>query len=145
MNSRIQSAGGEGQFIAEVCRLYYVEELSKSEIADQLDISRFKVADLIKLGREHGIVRIDVVDPTESTRDLEERLVADFGLDRAVVSGNTPTTDLAAVGSAAADLLLGEIHDERLPRRPRASTAPRPAASRRRAAGRRRRRGRAAS
>ena len=41
------------------CRRYYLDGASKSEIAAELGISRFKVARLLERARREGIVRID--------------------------------------------------------------------------------------
>jgi len=99
------------RLVTEVCRLHFVDELTKSEIADRLSISRFKVADLIKFGRAHGIVRISIVDSSSSTRELETRLIETYRLEQARVSGPTPSTDLEAVGMVAAGALLDTLRD----------------------------------
>ncbi|MFC8521394.1 MULTISPECIES: sugar-binding transcriptional regulator [Micrococcaceae] len=107
-----QQAGvDENRLIAEVCRLHFIEELPKSEIAERMNMSRFKVADLIRYGRDRGVVRIEITDPSSSVRDLEDRLRDKYSLERVAVSAQTPTTDLNLVGAAAADLLLEELRD----------------------------------
>lgn len=101
----------ERQLIADICRCYFIEEKTKSEIAEQHAISRFKVAELIKVGRELGIVRIGIVDPAQSSSALESRLMEAYSLDQAAISGPAPATDLEAVGAAGADLLLSNLSD----------------------------------
>ncbi|GAA3620106.1 sugar-binding domain-containing protein [Marihabitans asiaticum] len=84
-------------------RMHYLEDRSKTDIAEALDISRFKVARLLGLAREHRIVRIEIED---SAVDLErsDRLAALLGLDRAVVTSGD-------VAVAAADLLSVVLDD----------------------------------
>src|SRR6201988_5521959 len=45
---------------ARVARQFYLEGVSKVEIADQLGISRFRVARLLDSARESGMVRIEI-------------------------------------------------------------------------------------
>jgi DNA-binding transcriptional regulator LsrR (DeoR family) len=92
-----------------VSRMYYVEDLTKSQIGERLGISRFKVARLIDAARERGIVRIYFVDQTSTHARLERELCERFGLRRATVVGTTPGNDLKAVGSACADIVLEEL------------------------------------
>jgi DNA-binding transcriptional regulator LsrR (DeoR family) len=72
---------------AHVARLYFEHDLTKSEIAERLGISRFKVARLLDQARADGIVRVEIDDPVEiqSQSDLSRALEATFDLDLAVV------------------------------------------------------------
>lgn len=106
-----QTGMDENRLVAEVCRLHFIDELPKSEIAERLNMSRFKVADLIRYGRDRGVVRIEISDPSSSVRDLENRLKDKYSLERVAVSALTPTTDLGLVGATASDLLLEELRD----------------------------------
>src|ERR1700739_3331505 len=45
---------------ARVARQFYIEGVSKVDIADQLGISRFRVARLLDSARESGLVRIEI-------------------------------------------------------------------------------------
>lgn len=90
-------------------RMYYVEDLTKSQIGERLGISRFKVARLIDAARDRGIVRIYFVDQTSTHARLERELCERFDLLRATVVGTVPGNDLKAVGSACADLVLEEL------------------------------------
>src|SRR6201992_2221937 len=45
---------------ARVARQFYVEGVSKVDIADRLGISRFRVARLLDSARESGLVRIEI-------------------------------------------------------------------------------------
>ena len=45
---------------ARVARQFYLEGISKVDIADRLGISRFRVARLLDSARESGLVRIEI-------------------------------------------------------------------------------------
>ncbi len=52
---------------ARVARMYYLDDRSKTEIADELSISRFRVARLLDSARRSGLVRIEI-ESTGSSR-----------------------------------------------------------------------------
>jgi DNA-binding transcriptional regulator LsrR (DeoR family) len=94
--------------IAAVARRYYLDGRSKVEIADELGLSRFKVARLLDLARATGLVRIEVADIGAINAELSTRLRAASGLQHAVVvntSDESPATLQHEVGKAAAQLL----------------------------------------
>jgi DNA-binding transcriptional regulator LsrR (DeoR family) len=71
--------------LAEVARLYYVDDLTKQEIGSRLGISRFKVARLLDRAKSDGIVRIHISEPVETLNDLAGEVAQRFDLHRAVV------------------------------------------------------------
>jgi len=73
------------KLITKVCQMYYLQRLSKVEIAEKLHISRFKVARLLERAEKEGIIRIQVVSPSPDMSKLEERLERELGLRAAVV------------------------------------------------------------
>lgn len=79
------SAPQHQRLMVHAARRYYLDDASKVAIAEELDISRFKVARLLEEARDQGIVRIDVVDPGAGCEHLERRLRDAFGLAHAVV------------------------------------------------------------
>lgn len=87
---------------ARACRLFYLEERSKSEIAAELGVSRFKVARLIAAAHERGLVRIEVLEPHRDAAMLAAQLREELGLDEAVV---VPEASIETAGLAAAQLL----------------------------------------
>jgi DNA-binding transcriptional regulator LsrR (DeoR family) len=99
--------------MATVARRYYLEGASKSDIAAELGVSRFKVARLLERARATGLVRIELDAPGEINVDLSVRLRAAHGLRHCVVI-DVPEGDDAllreALGRAAAEL-LSEIVD----------------------------------
>ena len=51
---------------ARVARQFYLEGVSKVDIAERLGISRFRVARLLEAARESGMVRIEIGLPGET-------------------------------------------------------------------------------
>jgi DNA-binding transcriptional regulator LsrR (DeoR family) len=95
---------------ARVARQYYLEGVSKVDIADQLGISRFRVARLLDSAREAGMVRIEIGLPG-GTLDvgLSAELCAAFGLKYAFAF-DFPDQDVLAlrsrIGEAAGQALM---------------------------------------
>ena len=75
----------EQVLLARVARHYYLEDRSKSDIADVLGISRFRVARLIETARREGIVSIRIESPAGYDTELSVALQETFGLRHAVV------------------------------------------------------------
>ncbi|MCJ1707807.1 sugar-binding transcriptional regulator [Microbacterium sp. VKM Ac-2923] len=92
---------------AIVARRYYLDNRQKSEIAEELGLSRFKVARLLDEARESGIVRIHVDVPTDIDLDLGDRVAHRFGIARVLAARSLPDggADDAVVGAAAAQYL----------------------------------------
>ena len=97
-----------------VARLYYMDGLGQSEVARFAKVSQAKVSRLLALAKERGIVRITVADYEPRRRELEEQLVARFGLSSAIVIKATERPDTADLrravghfGAAAVEALLG--------------------------------------
>lgn len=71
--------------IAKICRMYYLDDLSQNEIADNLRISKSAVSRLLKEGRERGIITFHIKEPGDRWSSLEEKLERAFKLKEAVV------------------------------------------------------------
>lgn len=97
---------------ATIARRFYLDGASKSEIAAELGLSRFKVARMLERARNAGLVRIELHYEGELDLDLSVRLGAHFGLRRCLVIDSTEDEGLlrANLGRTAAGL-LGEIID----------------------------------
>jgi DNA-binding transcriptional regulator LsrR (DeoR family) len=93
---------------ATVARRFYFDGESKSDIAEQLGLSRFKVARLLDQARETGLVRIELDYRGELDLDLSVRVAEAYGLRHCVVV-DSPDDDEAVLrgnlGRAAARLL----------------------------------------
>ena len=61
---------GSGRFSDDLLHaaavMYYLEDATQAEVADQLETSRTTVSRLLSAARRRGIVRIDVVEPARS-------------------------------------------------------------------------------
>jgi DNA-binding transcriptional regulator LsrR (DeoR family) len=93
---------------ATVARRFYLEGASKSDIAAEIGVSRFKVARMLDWALETGLVRIELDTRGEINLDLSVSLRAAHGLRHCVVI-DAPEDDDAllrgALGRAAANLL----------------------------------------
>jgi DNA-binding transcriptional regulator LsrR (DeoR family) len=100
---------------ASVARRYYLDGRSKVEIADELGLSRFKVARLLEAARAGGLVRIEITDPGVINIGLSADIQGAFGLRHAVVV-DTPQGDPGTMrrdlGKAAAALLTEIAADD---------------------------------
>lgn len=112
-----QQLGGPAELVllASVARRYYVDNLSKIELADEFAISRFKVARLLETARAVGLVRIEIGWPGYIDVELSGLLQERLELVHAIVV-DTPETNAAALrkdlGGAAAELLEEIVADD---------------------------------
>jgi len=97
---------------ARVARQYYLEGVSKVDIADRLGISRFRVARLLDSARESGLVRIEIGLPGgELDAGLSAELCSAFNLRHAFVF-NYPSDRLhlnQRLGEVAGQVLMDLI------------------------------------
>jgi DNA-binding transcriptional regulator LsrR (DeoR family) len=70
---------------ATAARRFYLDGASKSEIAAELGLSRFKVARMLDWARDSGLVRIELHYEGEIDLDLSARLGTRYGLRRCLV------------------------------------------------------------
>lgn len=67
--------------IQTVARLYYLENMSQTEISNRLNLSKSKVSRLLAKAREDGIVRIQIQSPYDTNiQELEFQLKEKFGI-----------------------------------------------------------------
>src|SRR5205814_5502881 len=77
---------GDSRSTLRVARQFYLEGVSKVDIADRLGISRFRVARLLDSARDAGMVRIEIGLPGGSLdAGLSVELCSAFGLSNAFV------------------------------------------------------------
>ncbi len=94
----------ELRLMTKVARLYYVDRLRQTEIADQLDISQATISRLLKRAQDEQIVRINISAPAGTYADLERQLESVYGLKEAIVVESLPNEKqiMRDLGSAAA-------------------------------------------
>jgi deoxyribonucleoside regulator len=99
--------------LVQVATLYYEENKSQQEIADQMGVSRSLIALYLKRAREQNIVRIQIVNPRDQCEDLALALQEKCGLRSVHVIPN-PSSDelvLRSLGGAAARFLEDHLQD----------------------------------
>jgi DNA-binding transcriptional regulator LsrR (DeoR family) len=97
--------------ISRIARAYYLEGQSRVDIADALDISRFRVARLLEAARRSGIVQIEIHSPGIVNTELSIGLQKEFGLRHAIVL-DMPADDVHALRTQlgrTAGQLMSEI------------------------------------
>jgi DNA-binding transcriptional regulator LsrR (DeoR family) len=102
--------GGPAQLVltASVARRFYLDGRSKVEIAEEFNLSRFKVARLLETALASGLVRIEIDHPGVVDVTLSSELGEAYHLQHAIVVGTMDDDGPALrrhVGKAAADLL----------------------------------------
>ena len=75
----------EGLLIATAAQRYYREGATKVEIAQEMGVSRFKVARMLHDAVELGIVTIDITVPHAVLPEISGQLAEAYGLRRALV------------------------------------------------------------
>lgn len=103
----------EDQLLAELGRLYFLEDVSKVELARRFDLSRFKIARMLAKGRERGIIRIEIHEPSQNLPELADPLRTTLGLPlvRVVESKGSAAQVRDAVALMAAQLLRESLED----------------------------------
>lgn len=108
-NARVQDSS---LLAVQVARLFFERQLTKTEIAQRLGISRFRVARVIDQALADGLVTIQFRDPLPLHPVLGRALEERFGLDLCLVlcgprpTASPPRTELARLAAATLDDLL---------------------------------------
>lgn len=76
----------DAELLTEIAIAYYEHELTQEEIANKFHISRIKVGRLLKKARKEGIVEINVKYHPIFTSQLENKLIEQFGIQRALIA-----------------------------------------------------------
>ena len=75
----------ELRLMTRVARMYYEQDMRQSDIAKQLGLSQATISRVFNRARDEGIVRISVNVPQGVYADMEEELIAAYGLRDAIV------------------------------------------------------------
>ncbi|OJF93800.1 sugar-binding transcriptional regulator [Pararhizobium antarcticum] len=90
--------------------LYYADEMTQSEIAKTLNVSRATIVNYLQEARQRGIVSIRLNTQASSRTQMARGLMARFGLDGALVIPSTDDRDLVRrLGDAGARVLADQI------------------------------------
>lgn len=91
---------GDTRLMLRAAQLYYRLHLTQDEVGRRLGVSRFKVGRLLDRALRESAVRIEIVHPAARIVEIEDAVVAAFGLAAAIV------VDVPAAGSAPDDEAL---------------------------------------
>ena len=112
MNDPASAASGRAQKSSSVRRraawLYHHHQMTQSEIADRLGVSRATVVRMLEDARRRNEVQVRVTEPPDECLALALRLEQKFSLNRVIVAPGTddPTISVAAaLGSYLSDVL----------------------------------------
>lgn len=88
-------------------RRYYIDDVSKVQISEELGVSRFKVARLLQQAKQSGVVTIHIDETGRKNPELGSRLRQHLGLDHVTVIDaiGDPEMIRQHVGKAAAQIL----------------------------------------
>jgi len=100
------------ELLARIANLYYNQDLSQQEIAQQMGISRSNISRLLKEARDQGIVEIYIHYPIARDQELERQLGERFRLRESAIV-RTEHRDTAATLQRTAQL-AARILDENL-------------------------------
>ncbi len=82
--------------LVEAARLYYEDDLTQSEIAERLKVSRPLVSKMLQRAKEVGIVNIDIRSPLSGNESLLGKMKTRFDLeDGLIVPSNKGNDDLS--------------------------------------------------
>lgn len=73
LDDRMKKLVDDKRLIFKCCSLYYLDGLGQKEVADALGISRPTVSRLLQLGKDTGIVKIEVLNPDNTNYGQMER------------------------------------------------------------------------
>lgn len=105
---------GEWRLLSSIARRFYLEDASKTELAAEFSISRFRVARLLQQARDQGVVTIEINDRDESREGLSAELAGHLLLEQCVVvkAGDNEDDNRRRLARAAAPLIAGSVRDD---------------------------------
>ncbi|WP_410513862.1 sugar-binding transcriptional regulator [Paenibacillus sp. BR2-3] len=105
----------EKRLLIKIARMYYLNDMTQSEISKSLGIYRTSISRLLKKARDEGVVQIKIIDEGGGNIELESRLEKLFGLKKVIIAASEPElpTDAKkkAVARAGAVLMKDIIID----------------------------------
>ena len=90
--------------VVRIAKMYYYDEMSQQEIADEMQISRSNVSRILRIAREMNIVDIRINDASVRSFMLQEEIKGMFGLKEVVIAPANidPEVNVANIGFYAA-------------------------------------------
>lgn len=101
------------RMMLRVCDLFYNRDLSQSDIAKRMDLSRPTVAKLLKSAKQRRIVEITISDPQKRRyTELEQQMEKLFHLQEVIIADSVDENQQKDVlGKAAANYLKSVLKD----------------------------------
>jgi DNA-binding transcriptional regulator LsrR (DeoR family) len=101
------------RLLSAMARRFYLEEASKSDLAEEFSISRFRVARLLKQALDEGVVTIQVHERGAPRAALATDLEAHLGLRECTVirAGETEEANRRRLARTAATFIREHVHD----------------------------------
>ncbi|MPQ23887.1 sugar-binding transcriptional regulator [Bacillus paralicheniformis] len=103
------------RLLIKVCKMYYEEDMTQSQIANATGIYRTTVGRMLKKAREEGIVKITIDDHVGTHYDLERELEQLLGLKEVYICDAKPEQTAEdkkkLVGKAGAEILKRVVKD----------------------------------
>lgn len=97
-----------------VAKLYYRSDYSQQRIAEELGVSRPSVSRLLQYAKDKGYVKIQILDPIEDMRDMEQRLKDKLHLKEVRIATSTINDEdeiKKYIGQKAAEYLDSIVKD----------------------------------
>lgn len=80
-----ENSSEEIRLMVNICKMYFLQELSQQQIADHLYISRSQVSKLIARAKRGNVFSIQINDPFAEEEQVAARLKDRFGVDGLVI------------------------------------------------------------
>ncbi|WP_295731328.1 sugar-binding transcriptional regulator [uncultured Limosilactobacillus sp.] len=97
-----------------VSRLYYIDKISQTAIAQKLKLSRPTVSRLLQLAQDQNIVQITINNPFEQAASIPQKLIQKYRLKKVLIAdqvGDSYQSILDQLGILAADYLNSVVQD----------------------------------
>ncbi len=102
------------QRLVRVATMYYEKNMSQSEIANKLEISRPMISKMLKEARELGVVNISIRQQTDAQQMLADNLCGLFSLEKAyVVKAEKSAAEMNERIALFALSLLAQLNEKR--------------------------------
>jgi len=103
------------ELLAEVCSLYYEQEMTQAEIAEKFFISRSRVSRLLTMAREEGVISFNIKHFGERCFEFEQMFKRKYQLDDIFIL-NSDGHDEAQMRTLMGEMAASYIHKHLKPR-----------------------------
>lgn len=100
--------------LVQIANMYYKDNLSQQEIANQLGVSRSLIATYLQRARDRRLVRIEIIDPRDDSANLALALRQQFDLEQVTLLPHGHKSDeltRRAVAAEAAKFMEAQLED----------------------------------